>query len=53
MVAVRGEALTVPVGCYFMAGDNRENSIDSRYWDEPFVPRERIMARLWTAKEHG
>jgi signal peptidase I len=35
--------LVVPPGAYFMLGDNRNHSKDSRFWG--FVPREAIVAR--------
>lgn len=36
---------TIPDNCYFMMGDNRNNSLDSRYWQNHFVERSKIIGR--------
>lgn len=41
-----GELLTVPAGCYYVLGDNAENSYDSRYWEDPFIAKTAIVAKL-------
>lgn len=39
--------ITVPEGAYFMLGDNRNNSADSRYWNQPFVYRNKILGKAF------
>lgn len=45
--------IVVPANSYFVLGDNRDQSLDSRYWG--FVPRENVIGRplviYWSMKQ--
>lgn len=46
MVQIQGENTIVPKDCYYVLGDNCLDSYDSRYWDEPFVFKQNIIAQV-------
>ena len=47
----------VPEDSYFVMGDNRNNSLDSRYWNNTYVKKEAILAkagfRYWPLNKIG
>lgn len=45
------EQETVPADSFFMLGDNAQVSFDSRYWMEPFISVEDIVAKISLLEE--
>ena len=39
--------VVIPEDCYFMMGDNRNQSHDSRAWDTPYVTKDQLLAKAW------
>ncbi len=46
MVEKNGVSMTVSEGCYYVLGDNADNSYDSRFWEEPFVGEGDMVAKV-------
>lgn len=41
------DTFVVPEDSYFLLGDNREISLDSRFWEEPYISIEDIQSRIF------
>ncbi|MQF83151.1 signal peptidase I [SAR202 cluster bacterium AD-802-E10_MRT_200m] len=41
------EPIKVPAESYFVMGDNRPQSLDSRNWHFTFIPKDHISGRVW------
>ena len=46
VVVVGNKTVAVPEDSYYLLGDNEALSCDSRYWDEPFVAKDQVIARV-------
>ena len=47
IVIINDKSCAVPEDSFFVLGDNAENSLDSRYWSDPFVPLKDVVARVF------
>ena len=53
IAAIAGETITVegitymiPENCYFVLGDNKDCSLDSRCWEYPFIHLKKIISKI-------
>lgn len=43
---INREEIKIPKDCYYVLGDNYWNSFDSRYWQEPYITYDDIVAKI-------
>lgn len=43
----KGKRVVVPEGCFYVAGDDKEKSIDSRVWVCPWVEEKKALAKMY------
>lgn len=46
-------SFTVPEGCFFAMGDNRTGSHDCRFFEDHYIPVEKIQAKIFLAVSVG
>ena len=45
-VDVNGKQIMIPSNSYYVLGDNINNSVDSRFWNEPFIHEVDIVSKV-------
>ena len=46
LVTIGGAPCQVPEESFYVLGDNAADSLDSRYWSDPFVPLSDVIAKV-------
>ena len=36
----------IPEGCYFVMGDNRNDSEDARFWNNTYVEKDKLLGKV-------